>query len=92
MRGSPDYFMAFRAELSGSGTERGIAILLATGVEDALQSAIETQLDVHGDMYEKLFGINAPVGTFENKIRIGFALRIFGQETMQNQVLAGFDP
>ena len=64
--------------------DRGAAILLGTFVEDALQRAIEQVLHIRPKQHRALFGINAPLGTFSNKIRVAFALDIIGPETFAN--------
>lgn len=81
----PEHFEQYAQETRAEKSDRGAAILLATNLETALQSAIERLLAVSDDARHELFGSeNAPIGTFSNKIRIGHALRIFGDETRGN--------
>jgi hypothetical protein len=73
----PDQYTAYFAEIGGVGNDRGMAILMATGIEDALQSAIAAHLQTKEDD-DRLFGYGSPIGTFDSKIRVGHALGIFG--------------
>jgi len=70
-------------EANAEKNDRGAAILIATNLENALESAIIRQLQL-GSKRRDLFGLNSPGGTFDFKIRIGHALRIFGDETRGN--------
>jgi hypothetical protein len=80
----PEHYDSYIKEIGGVGNDRGMGILMVTGVEDALQKAIESRLHVERDQRDLLFGYDSPVGTFDYKIRIGHALEIFGAETKQN--------
>jgi hypothetical protein len=80
----PQHVEAYFQEISGAKSDRGMGILMVTGVEDALAAAIEARLSIATGQHEALFGFDAPIGTFANKIRIGFALEIFGPATKQN--------
>jgi hypothetical protein len=71
-------------EMFRTRNDRGSAILLGTYVEEALQRALELVLHVRSKQRGALFGINAPLGTFANKIRIAFALDVIGSETFGN--------
>jgi hypothetical protein len=77
----PQHVEAYFREISGAKNDRGMGILMVTGVEDALENAIEARLT---GQRGALFGYDAPIGTFANKISIGFALEIFGPTTKQN--------
>jgi hypothetical protein len=72
-------------EIKAEKNDRGAAILLATNLENALEYAIRQLLRVGDGQYDLLFGLDScPMGTFENKIRMAYALEIFGQETKAN--------
>lgn len=71
-------------QLDAEANDRGAAILAATAVENALQFAITNRLLIHEGQDNHLFGFNSPMGSFENKIRIGYALRIFWHKTKRN--------
>jgi hypothetical protein len=83
---TPDRLAEYFAEIGAVGNDRGMAILLATSVEDALQQAIAMHLRVSEDD-SALFGSDSPLGTFDSKIRTGRALGIFGSETKRELVL-----
>ncbi len=71
----PDFFDALNSE-----TARSVAILAATGVEDALEFAIVARL-VHGlsaTDFTHLFDGDNPLSTFSAKIKIGHALGLYG--------------
>jgi hypothetical protein len=71
-----DQTKAYFEEVGAVGDDRGMAILMATGVEDALQTAIAANLKVDADD-AKLFGYDSPMGTF----RIASAIGIIGPAT-----------
>ena len=63
-------------------SDRAVAILAATQVEDSLESAILSRLSpklTKRDIAE-LFENEGPISTFSSKIRMAFALRLFGHE------------
>jgi hypothetical protein len=64
--------------------DRGAAILLAADVENALWSAIVRRLGIPRDRRKELLGQNSPLGTFYNKIILGHAIGLFGEETRFN--------
>jgi hypothetical protein len=64
--------------------DRGAAVLLEAYLEDSLQRAIELVLNVRDKQRPGLFGPNAPLGTFADKIRIAQALDIIGPKTQSN--------
>jgi hypothetical protein len=85
---STEHVPAFIDEIKAEKNDRGAAILAATNIENALGFALERRLHVHSGQYERLFGWeSSPLGTFENKIRIAYALDVFGEETKQNLYL-----
>lgn len=81
---SPEHFEQYRAETHEMRNDRGAAILLATNLENALQSAVVRTLQVPQKTRKELFGIDSPIGTFSYKIIIAHALRIIGSETRSN--------
>lgn len=63
-------------------TDRGSVILLGAIVEDALQEKIEERFgSLNADENERLFGPDAPIGSFSAKIRLAQALEIIDRET-----------
>jgi hypothetical protein len=80
---SPDHFEAYQEEATAISNDRGAAILIATNLENALELAITRQMML-GRKPKNLFGFNSPFGPFLFKIRVGHALRIFGDETFNN--------
>jgi DNA-binding MltR family transcriptional regulator len=71
-------------EMFKSRNSRGAAILIASYVENSLETALFRRLDVSEKFRRRLFGINGPLGTFAHKIKIALALNIIGPETMAN--------
>lgn len=78
---TPEHQEAYIREIAAVDNDRGMAILIATGVEDALESAISLRLSVNEASYDLLFGRGSPMGTFESKIRIAYTLEMFREET-----------
>jgi len=74
-------FGKFTREVSEEKNDRGAAILLATNVENALEIALSRRFKQNP---KQLFGVNDPLGTFESKIRIAYALEIFRKNTRNN--------
>jgi hypothetical protein len=77
---SPEYFDEFFKQVRSENNDRGAAILTATNTENSLRYALSKRLAVGKDNYEQLFGMNGPMGTFDLKIRMAKALKIFGPE------------
>jgi hypothetical protein len=75
-----DQIEAYFAEIGGVGNDRGMAILMATSIENALRDSIAAHMRIDEED-NKLFGYDAPFGTFDSKIRVGRALGIFGSAT-----------
>lgn len=86
-KAAPQHYEAYRKEINAVGNDRGMALLVATNVEEALEWAISRRLFVSDEQYTQLFGYDSPMGTFESKIRIAHALSIFGDETAKNLYL-----
>jgi hypothetical protein len=61
-KAGPEHYGSYIKEIGGVGNDRGMAILMVTGVEDALQKAIESRLFV--DKRGTLFGSESPIGSF----------------------------
>ncbi len=64
------HYTQYFEEANAEKNDRGAAILIATNLENALESAIIRQLQL-GSKRRDLFGLNSPGGTFDFKIRIG---------------------
>lgn len=78
------HYADFRVQTTGLDNDRGAAILLATNVENALESTLARILRIDPDASDELFGFNAPLHRFSDKVTIGYALRIYGPETRFN--------
>src|SRR5687768_16011806 len=74
-----DDLKAYWEEVTQEKNDRGAAILMATHVEMDLRDCIQNRLHVPNT--SRLFGHEAPMGTFENKIRMAVALEIIGNQT-----------
>jgi hypothetical protein len=78
-------FIRFQAEVNAEKNDRGAAILLGTNVENALQTAIDRNLVVREDVYGPLFHPSSgSLNSFEAKIRIGYAMGIYGDQHKNN--------
>ena len=79
-KATPDDYKNYHTEVLSQKNDRGAAILVATNLENALESAITRLLMIDSD--DAVFKAEmSPLGTFANKIKMGSALRIFGKET-----------
>lgn len=65
-------------------TDRGAVILLATAFEDKLTDAIKSHMrhNLNSDQRKRLFGYDAPLGTFSAKIMMGYAVGILNKEML----------
>jgi len=81
---SYDHFSRWQEETNAEKNHRGAAILLATNVENALQTAIVHLIEIKKGERSKLFGANCPFSSLANKITVAYALEIFGDETKRN--------
>jgi hypothetical protein len=81
---TPEHFVAFQAEINAEKNDRGAAILLACNVEICLRYAIDRNLTVAGDTHRSLFHTGAPLRSFEAKIRVGYSMGLFGDQTKHN--------
>ncbi len=69
----------------GNRNDRGAALLLVANLENSMRIAIEGKLSTAERHRAMLFdGEVSPFGTFSRKIRMGYALRLFGDETRSN--------
>lgn len=64
--------------------DRSFAIIRAANVENALEIAISRKITIHKGERRSLFRSDGPLGSFSNKITMGYALEIFGEITKQN--------
>jgi hypothetical protein len=81
---APEYFTEFFKQVRGENNDRGAAILTATNTDNSLKYALSRRLGVTKNNHEELFGLSGPMGTFDLKIRMAKALKIFGAETEAN--------
>jgi len=87
-----DYFQEVLTGFGGMGVgaggnrnDRGAAILLATNLENSLRIAIERKLAIDAKHRTMLFEEEAsPLRDFAAKIRMGYAIGLFGNETKKN--------
>lgn len=78
------YIKDYMEEIYNEKNDRGMAILIATNVENILQSCLEKILLANSSKSDSIFGMNAPLATFYNKIIMCFALEVIGNETKKN--------
>ena len=70
------------AELSLNASDRASAILGAAVLDGALESVILPKFrKLTEAQIKELFGPDSPLGTFSAKIRIGYALNLYGPKT-----------
>jgi hypothetical protein len=81
---TPEYFSRFHHEVNTETNERGAAILLAANTELCLRFSIKRHLITAEDAERLLFRSGGPLRSFEAKIRIGFAMGLYGAETSNN--------
>jgi hypothetical protein len=62
-------------------SDRGAAILTATGVEDTLEWACARKMKLKPEALDAVFGFDGLAGTFSAKIHLAFALGIIDRET-----------
>jgi hypothetical protein len=84
---APEHFTEFFEQVRGENNDRGAAILTATNTDNSLRYALSRRLGVTKNNREELFGLSGPMGTFDLKIRMAKALRMFGTETETNLTL-----
>lgn len=76
-----EHFSDLVIEMGSQGNDRAAAILAARHLEDALAFAIVSRLKIDKNRFPDLFGYNRPLGTFDNKIRFSYAIRLVTEET-----------
>jgi hypothetical protein len=82
---TPEYFAAFHEEINTEKNDRGAAILLACNVEICLRFAIDRNLTIGTEAHKELFHIGgAPLRSFEAKIRIGYNMGLYRDQTKHN--------
>jgi hypothetical protein len=84
---SGEHASAFMEEVKREKNDRGSAILAATNTENALRYVIARRLVVARPDYDNLFGLSGPMSTFDLKIKMARALKIYGKETNDNLIL-----
>lgn len=58
--------------------DRAVALVAATNLDMTLEHAIKSRLvTLNSDENDRLFGPDAPIGTFSARIKIGYALGIY---------------
>lgn len=81
---TPQYFSAFFIEVNAEKNDRGAAILLAANAEVCLRYAIKRHLVAIDDVERTLFRSNGPLSEFAAKIRVGYAMGLYKEQTKQN--------
>jgi hypothetical protein len=81
---TPEYFSAFHLEVNAENNHRAAAILLAANTEISLRYAIKSHLVVTGESETTLFHGGSPLRSFEAKIRIGYTMGLYREETKSN--------
>ena len=80
----PSDFETWHDEIKAASNDRGAGILAATEVENRLEKAILFRLYLKvSSNGSELFIPSAPLGTFDAKIKIAFALGIIGPDTRE---------
>ena len=77
-----EHIIEFQSELNSENNHRGSAILIASTVENVLETAILRILTK--GRTKRIFGHREPLGGFSNKILMGYALNIYGDEMFGN--------
>lgn len=69
--------------------DRGAAIVATGFLETKLTDAIKACLRDHEDTAKRLFKATGPIGAFGNKVLLGFMLRLYRAETLEDLRLIG---
>jgi hypothetical protein len=77
-------FWGFHEEVNAEKNERGAAIILAANAEIALRYAIKRHLIVTDHSEKYLFHSSGPLRSFEAKIRIGYSMGLYREQTKNN--------
>jgi mannitol repressor len=72
-------FSKFLVQLNKE-TERGVALISATMIDDLLGRCINSFLIEHADVESLLEGFNAPLGTLSARVLAAFALGLLSEE------------
>ncbi|NQV22182.1 MAG: hypothetical protein HQ511_12280 [Rhodospirillales bacterium] len=65
-----------------TGDDRAVAIIEATNLEASLEDAIKTKFtDLDDNDHSNVFESDGPLASFSSKIRIGYALGVYGKHT-----------
>jgi len=86
-RGDPTeaHLSEIQEQANAENNDRGAAILIATNLENALEYAIEKNLQLFEEQHEEVFlFFDAPAGTFNRKIILGSAVKIIGPQARLN--------
>lgn len=78
---TPENVGDFMREVAAIGNDRTAAIMLAINLEDALSFALEVRLGIPAERRAELFGLSAPLGTFDYKTRMAHSIGIIADET-----------
>lgn len=78
---SNENVMGFLLEINEVRNDRGAALLLARALENALAFALERRLKIPADRLSELFGPDRPASSFDDKIRLAYAIGLLKKET-----------
>jgi hypothetical protein len=81
-----EHYEEYLKQAHSETNDRGAAIIISTNLENVLQAALENRLQV-GPKRPDLFRFSGPLGTFDNKIKMGEALKIFGSQTKKSLMM-----
>src|SRR5260370_16471787 len=76
-----EHILDFFKEVGAIDNHRGAAILLGTHLEGVLQFALINRLKISPKRWKDVFGYDAPMGTFDRKVRAAHAIAIITNET-----------
>jgi hypothetical protein len=80
-----EYFAAFHIEVNAEQNQRGAAILLACNTEIGLRYAIKRHLvPIEDEDTERTLFHSGPLRSFDAKIRMGYVMRLYGDQTRNN--------
>ena len=76
-----EHILDFFKEVGAIDNHRGAAILLGTHLEGVLQFALINRLKISPKRSKDVFGYDAPMGTFDRKVRVAHAIGMITDET-----------
>ena len=76
-----EHMLDYINEIGTPGNDRAAAIILARHLEDTLALALLGRLGVEKNRLNELIGFERPLGSFDNKIRFGYAIGLLTEET-----------